>query len=371
LPALRPRAVAALIGLGAAALAGPARAHQASVAYSDITLDGRTVHYTLQVGNRDLYEAVGLERDRPVERAEAAAAAPRIAAYLAARVRVQNAGLDCPAAPRGQRIIDKSDGFFIAVTLDYGCRRTLADVVITYDLFFDLDPRHQGLARVVAAGDVRDHVFRAGARVLMLDHPVGLADHVRDYFLLGVEHIFTGYDHLAFLFGLLLIAAARGLSGGLRYILGIVTAFTVAHSVTLIAAGLGLVRLSSSVVEPAIALSIAYVAVENLVVPEPRRRWLLTFGFGLVHGFGFASVLADIGLPPRGLVLSLVSFNVGVEAGQLAVVTAVAPLLLWLVPRLRGQAAARRWGSVALLVMASFWFFERVLHKSWLGGRLG
>jgi hydrogenase/urease accessory protein HupE len=348
-------------------------AHQASVVYSELVAEGRTLHYTFQISNADLYEAVGVGRDRPVARDEVARASGRVLAYLAARVTVENASLPCEAVPEGLTLADKADGFFAVAQIEYRCKRTLADVVVRYDLFFDVDPRHQGLARVVVNGQTSEHVFRDGARELHLARPVGILDHARDYFLLGVEHIFTGYDHLAFLFGLLVIASARGLRGGLRYILGIVTAFTVAHSFTLIAAGLGWVRLASRIVEPAIALSIAYVALENLALGdrEPRRRWLLTFGFGLIHGFGFASVLRDIGLPPRGLVLSLVSFNIGVETGQLAVVAGVSPVLLWLVPRYRLQRGLRRWGSLLLLVLAAFWFFERVLQRSWLGGWLG
>jgi hypothetical protein len=141
--------------------------------------------------------------------------------------------------------------------------------------------------------------------------------------------------------------------------------------VTLIAAGLGWVRLPSRFVESAIALSIAYVAVENLAVREPKHRWLLTFFFGLVHGFGFASVLAEIGLPPSGVIPSLVSFNVGVELGQLTVVCAVAPILLWVVPRYKLSERVRTWGSIALVLMSSYWFFERVLGKVWLRGWLG
>jgi hydrogenase/urease accessory protein HupE len=286
-------------------------------------------------------------------------------------VTVQNEDVRCVPRTASLSLLPKTNGFFAVPTLHYDCRRTLGDVVVHYDLFFDVDPRHQGLARVETKAGTREHLFRADHRELRLSQPVTIVDHARDYFLLGVEHIFTGYDHLAFLFGLLVIAAARGLKRGLVYVLGIVTAFTLAHSFTLIAAGLGWVRLPSQVVEPAIALSIAYVAVENLVVAEPRRRWLLTFGFGLVHGFGFASVLAEVGLPKEGLLLSLLSFNVGVELGQIAVVGAVSPILLWLVPRLRAAATVRRWGSAVLLFLAVFWFFERVLGRSWLGGRLG
>ena len=327
---------------------------------------------TVEISNADLYEAVGATRDRAVDKPETLAARARVLDYVAARIHVRNAGADCPATPRDLRLQDKSDGFFAVADLAYACKRTAAQLAIEYDLFFDLDPMHQGLARVqLPDGSERQHVFRGGNRTLDLERPLTLADNLRDYLVLGMEHIFTGYDHIAFLCGLLLVAAARGMRRGLRYVLAIVTAFTVAHSVTLIAAGLGWVRLSPRLVEPAIALSIAYVAVENLVVAEPRGRWLLTFGFGLVHGFGFASVLSEIGLPPSGVVPSLVSFNVGVELGQLTIVLAVAPIILWLVPR-HGQAArVRRAGSVVLLLLSSLWFFERVMNRMLLGGWLG
>jgi HupE/UreJ protein len=330
------------------------------------------VRVTLQIGNRDLYEAVGVDKDRAVDRAEVERARDRLLAYVADRVHVKNGEADCPAQARDLDFADKVDGFFAVTRVDYVCKRTAADVTVEYDLFFDLDPMHQGLARIALPGQPeRQHVFRGAARTLRLAQPVSLVDNVRDYVLLGMEHIFTGYDHLAFLCGLLLVATAYGLRRGLRYILGVVTAFTVAHSVTLIAAGLGWVRLPSRFVESAIALSIAYVAVENLAVRDPKHRWLLTFFFGLVHGFGFASVLAEIGLPPSGVIPSLVAFNVGVELGQLTVVCAVAPILLWLVPRYGLSARVRTVGSALLLCASTFWFFERILGKVWLRGWLG
>ena len=223
-------------------------------------------------------------------------------------------------------------------------------------------PRHQAFARLHLDDGEREHLFRQGSRTLELAHRVGLFEQLRDYLLLGVEHIFTGYDHLAFLFALLIIAARREFAASVRYVLTIVTAFTAAHSITLIASGLGLIVVPSRIVEPAIALSILYVAIENLVISEPRHRWLATFGFGLVHGFGFASVLGEIGLPARGLVASLLSFNVGVEVGQLAVVVCALPLL-----RLATKAGmstydrvVRRAGSAVLAAMAIFWFFQRI-----------
>ena len=140
------------------------------------------------------------------------------------------------------------------------------------------------------------------------------------FFRLGVEHILTGYDHILFLFALIL----RG--GRLRSLLGIVTAFTVAHSITLALAVLGVVVVPSRIVEPVIALSIAYVALENIFRRRAASgRWVVSFVFGLVHGFGFAGALLELGLPPSGLIGSLVFFNLGVEAGQAMIVAAAVP----------------------------------------------
>jgi hypothetical protein len=388
---------------------GVARAHQSSVVYLEIAPEGREVAVTFQIANLDLGPIFGV--DRAVEKSEV----KPVFDYLATHVSVDNDGFACEPRDEGQTLLDRADGFFAVAKIRWSCKRTLANARLVYNLFFDIDPRHQGLARVGSD----QHVFRNDARELKFSRTVTLWDHVRDYLILGIEHIFTGYDHLAFLFGLLVVASWERLRGGLRYVLGVVTAFTVAHSITLVSAGLGWVRLSPRLVEPAIALSIAYVAVENLVVAEPRFRWLLTFGFGLVHGFGFASVLRDIGLPPRGLVLSLLSFNVGVELGQLAVVAMVAPalwlfarwrfegkqlaglaalsalavailsrfdlplvslaavavggpilILVWL-PRIGYRRTIRTGGSIILLLLSTLWLFERVLQRSFFGGWLG
>src|SRR5205823_14309353 len=124
--------------------------------------------------------------------------------YLASRVTVTNEGHACEPEPGALSFLDKAEGYFAVATLDWACKRTAADVRVRYDLFFDSDPRHQGLARITLPGQSEtQHVFRADARELALSQPVGLVDHVRDYLILGIAHIFTGYDHLAFLFGLL------------------------------------------------------------------------------------------------------------------------------------------------------------------------
>jgi hypothetical protein len=324
-----------------------ALSHQSSVVYSEIVATGRDVEVTLQIANTDLYEALGLKQDRSATLEEAQAGTARLASYLVARLEVKNHGYACELepflGPDEHSFLDKDNGFFFVQRLHYHCMRSLEEAEVIYNLFFDLDPRHQGLARVRTLGKDgmvdTEHVFRNQSRSLQLGHPLSVLDNVRDYLVLGVEHIFTGYDHLAFLFGLLIIAAAAGIPQaggerfgssmrrGLGYVVRIVTAFTIAHSVTLCASALGWVVLPSRFVESFIAVSIGYVALENILRPEPQHRFLLTFTFGLVHGFGFASVLKEVGLPKKGLLLSLVSFNIGVELGQLAVVALGFPVL--------------------------------------------
>jgi hydrogenase/urease accessory protein HupE len=178
-----------------------------------------------------------------------------------------------------------------------------------------------------------------------------------NFLSLGVRHILTGYDHLLFLFGLLVVA--RGFVAALN----IITSFTIAHSITLAVATLHLVQIPSRIVEPLIAASIVFVGVENLLRGDiPNARRMVAFGFGLIHGFGFASALreAGIGSGPGGIVLPLFSFNLGVELGQI-MVAAVALPIIW---KLRENAMfVARWApacSAVVVLLGSFWFVERV-----------
>jgi hydrogenase/urease accessory protein HupE len=174
---------------------------------------------------------------------------------------------------------------------------------------------------------------------------------------MGVKHIWTGYDHLLFLFGLLIVT--RNFSSSVK----IITCFTIAHSITLAVATLSLVQISSRIVEPLIAASIVYVGIENLLRgDDPKGRWLLTFAFGLIHGFGFASVLRELGVGAdgRGIALPLVSFNLGVELGQVAIAALALPVIWQL--RSRPQFV-RQWVpacSVLVAVLGSYWFVQRV-----------
>jgi hydrogenase/urease accessory protein HupE len=175
-----------------------------------------------------------------------------------------------------------------------------------------------------------------------------------DFVRLGVEHILTGYDHLLFLVALL--ATARGLWSVVR----IVTAFTLAHSVTLTVGALGIVTIPDRIIEPLIAATIVWVALENLFAAEPdRRRWIWSFGFGIVHGLGFASALGELGLKGAALVRGLLGFNLGVEIGQLLFVAIFLPAQMWL-SRGRGAQLTPRIASLTVAVIGTYWLVERI-----------
>jgi hydrogenase/urease accessory protein HupE len=199
------------------------------------------------------------------------------------------------------------------------------------------------------------------APAFVVEAPAGAFAVARTYLVLGIEHILAGFDHLLFVLALLLIVR-----GGLR-IVATVTAFTVAHSITLVAATLGWVHVPGPPVEATIALSIAFVAAEVVhgLRGKPgltaRAPWFVAFGFGLLHGLGFAGALAEVGLPQNAIPVALLMFNVGVEIGQLMFVTAV--LLLLALARRRNwtlPAATELAMPYAIGTIAMFWVIERV-----------
>ena len=221
---------------------------------------------------------------------------------------------------------------------------------------------HRTALTLKDAGDkvLRTEVLTAAANSLEAEGASGRSSSFWGFLKLGVEHILTGYDHLLFLFGLLI--ACRRFSTAAK----IVTCFTLAHSITLALAALDVVRLPGRVVEPLIAASIVFVGVENIVRRgEPGWRWALTFALGLVHGFGFAGALKEAGLGAGGasLLVPLFSFNLGVELGQVGVAALLLPLL-W---KLRDVPAFERHGrivlSAAVALAGAYWFVTRLFDS--------
>ena len=240
------------------------------------------------------------------------------------------------------------------VEIDFTCDASHGRLDIIEDWRAFLDEHYQTLGNLRTPSGEQQVIFGEESRSVTVDIDRTVATGWFDFVKLGIEHILTGYDHLLFLVALL--ATARGAWSVVR----IVTAFTLAHSVTLSVAALGMVTIPDRIIEPLIAATIVWVALENLLSAEPdRKRWVWSFGFGLVHGFGFASVLGELGLKGATLVRGLVGFNVGVEIGQLIFVAVFLPALMWL-SRGRGARLTPRIASLAVAAIGTYWLVERI-----------
>ncbi len=242
-----------------------------------------------------------------------------------------------------------------AIEIDFTCEASHGRLDITEDWSAFLGEHYQTLGNLRTTSGERQVTFGETSRTASVDIDRTAATGWFDFVRLGVEHILTGYDHLLFLVALL--ATARGTWSVVR----IVTAFTLAHSVTLSIGALGIVTISDRIIEPLIAATIVWVALENLFAAEPdRRRWIWSFGFGLVHGLGFASALGELGLKGVTLVRGLVGFNLGVEIGQLLFVAVLLPAQVWL-SRGRGAWLTPRLASLAVALIGTYWLVERIL----------
>jgi hypothetical protein len=247
-------------------------------------------------------------------------------------------------------------GTHSTVKLTYTWTKEPRDVLIDYNVFLPGASTASCLATILQDGETQTFVFTPENRTLALEQgQAPFWSRVSSFIVLGVEHILTGYDHLLFLLALL------ALGGSFSYLLKVVTAFTVAHSVTLTLATLDIISLPPRLIESFIALSIAYVAAENLWRKREkaeRWRWGLTFAFGLIHGMGFAGILQEMAIPKPSLVASLVSFNIGVELGQLAFMSA-AFLVLTLFKRFSLDKVIRYGASLTAVAAGMYWFIER------------
>jgi hypothetical protein len=321
---------------------------------ADIVIAERQVEIALSANLFELDLVLTLDRNlnATVEPDELEVNRAEILDYLRRTVSVSAAGEALPLEAGRFTIGRGADGkALFESTLRFSSARPLGNVVIRCEPLGDLGADHTTLARITAGGRTEQFAFRRG---VAYEAGADALDRFAQFLRLGTVHIFTGYDHLAFLVGLLLTG------GGFVRLLKIVTAFTVAHSVTLSLAALGVVAIPAAVVEAGIALSIVWVALENLFWPYLDRRWLVSFLFGLVHGFGFAAILAEMRLGASALAASLFSFNLGVELGQAAIVLTVVPVLAW-VARTRAHQVTTRSLSALLLSLGLFWLWERVL----------
>lgn len=382
-----------------------ASAHKASDAYLHLQGGAGVTSLRIDVALRDLDVALDLDSDGDGKLTwlEVRSAWPLIERYLITRVDVAG----CPLAAIARVLERRVDGVYAALTLQSMCNPSTPPV-IRYGVMDDVDPTHRGIARIEWGG--KPHALRvlvpeavrvspvvvatvpdpsADAQVLTEKGQVAPAATIDSqavpsasttstaalqFVREGFRHILTGYDHVLFLICLLLPSVLRRTNEGwqpvtrlkqaLLPVIGIVTAFTVAHSMTLALAATGTITLSPTYIEPAIAVTIVLAALDNLWPVFRGRRVWVAFFFGLIHGFGFASVLAELNLPVGEFAWALFQFNLGLELGQVLIVTVVATLLFLLRARRVYTPVFLRGGSVLAMSIALVWFVERVANVS-------
>ena len=368
-----------------ALLAGTAAlAHKPSDSYLSLEVRDAVVAGQWDIALRDLEFAIGLDADGngEITWGEVKARHAEVASYALARLAVTGDGAACPLKPVEQLADNHSDGAYAVLRFTATCPQPPRALGVSYRLFFDLDPQHKGLLRLAYTGQTRTAIFtpETGQQSFALVAPSLLAQFA-DYLVEGIWHIWTGYDHILFLISLLLPAVVlrrqeRWLPVGTFReafidVLKVVTAFTVAHSITLSLATLGVMRLPARISESAIAASVVVAALNNLFPVIGGRRWVVAFCFGLIHGFGFANVLADLGLPQGTLALALVGFNLGVEVGQLAIVAGFLPLAYALRQSWFYRRLVLLGGSAAIAGLAGMWFVGRAFDVKFLPAYLG
>ncbi len=372
---------AAFVFLVLATAAGLALAHKSSDSYLQLDARPGQLDVRWDIALRDLDIALDLDSndDGQLTWGEVKAAWPRIESYALPRLAIAG----CELRPTGRGLERRNDGAYAVLYLTSPCTLAAAPS-IRYSLFAEVDPTHRGLAKIQRPGQPVALVMldpsttvgspSAASASSIVSRPVQ-ADPSRWAFLIeGARHILTGYDHILFLICLLLPAVLRRTPQGwqpvdkasqaILPILGVVSSFTVAHSITLGLAALKIVSLPSWFIDPAIAATIVLAALDNIAPIFPVRRIVVAFCFGLIHGFGFATVLSELNLPTADFAWALLQFNVGLEIGQLVIVVIVTAVLFGLRDWPRYRLLVVRAGSFAAMVFAALWFVERTANVS-------
>jgi HupE / UreJ protein len=351
-----------------------AQAHIASNGFLNLNVDRSQVAGALELTIRDGELAVGLDHDGDgkVTWGELRGSQEALQRYVQGHLHLAGDAAQCRMQFSPVEVNERVDGRYLWLPFAADCGGVFKRLSIEYQVLDVEDPSHRGLLTLSANGATQTAVLGGAsqARLFDLEHPSPWPAFI-EYLHAGVWHIWSGIDHLLFLLSLLLPAvlvrrqnrweAVPMAAPAFANIVKVVTAFTLAHSITLSLAAFDVIRLPGRLTESVIAASIIVAALNNVFPRVTEGRWRIAFAFGLLHGFGFASVLAEMGLPKDARLVSLIAFNLGVEAGQLAVVLAVMPLAYVL----RSTAFYRRgvmpWGSSAIAALALVWFVQRAV----------
>ncbi|HKE94060.1 MAG TPA: HupE/UreJ family protein [Povalibacter sp.] len=350
-------------------VAGSVQAHTAGTSFLALHAQrDASIHAAWDFDVRDLHQLLGLDRDADgvITWGEMQSRDADIRTLVLARTRLRDGDRDCSlVAQEPLALADHGEGPYARLGLTFSCPQGAGQLTLDPSGWFEFDPGHRALLEYEAADGSRTQAILsrdAAQWQVQESHASRLARFLAE----GIRHLLTGYDHLAFL-GVLLLALVRRSRGAvavplkvtLRRALGVITAFTIAHSLTLGLAATGLVRLPSQPVEVAIALSVLVAALLNLRQGAADHGWKLAFAFGLVHGLGFATALAELASGRIDL-LALAAFNIGIEAAQIAIAAAAVPLMWWLFRSGRSERIGVPLASLCVAGLAAVWIGLRI-----------
>ena len=350
-------------------------AHKPSDSYLALNVEGKHVQGQWDIALRDLDYAMGLDTndDGNITWSELRERKEAVYAYALNRLAITADKKNCPLKPADILVDKHSDGHYAVLNFQAACLADVHQLSIAYRLFFDIDAQHRGLLKLTRNERTDTAIFSPDRKQVefALNSVRKPWQELLNFAYEGVWHIWMGYDHILFLLSLLLPAALVRENSGWRPkqrfsqafwdVLAVVTAFTLAHSITLSLAVLGYISLPTRWVESAIAASVVIAALNNIYPIFVHRRTWFAFSFGLIHGMGIASVLLDMGLPDGQRVLSLLGFNLGVEVGQLAIVSIALPLITLFSQYRYYPELVMKLGSACIAIVALFWLAERSL----------
>lgn len=368
------------VALAALALtAGVAHAHSGSTAYLQAEVEANRVQLRADYALRDLDDALGVDADDngQLTWGELQAAAPALLGYLTPRLQVAGDGAACALTASPEvKVTDHADGPYAVFQFSAQCTAVPSEWQLTDSALFEFDASHRALVRWQQDGHSSSATLTPQQQTLTLRGARSGWATLREYMHEGLAHVWSGWDHMLFIAGLFLPAALRRegkrwqpvqrLGPALADAVKLVTAFTIAHAITLCLTALGVVSLPTRLVESLVALSVVFAGLNNLVPMASRvALFALAWVFGLIHGTAIAGALLELGLPTSGRLLALLGFNIGVEAAQLLLVAGLVPLAFAL-RHWRGYQPAVLWPGSALVALAGLvWLINRAFEMGW------
>lgn len=349
-------------------------AHKSSDSYLSVDVEKSEISLRWDIALQDLQNVMNLDLngDRNIQWSELKQTKESVFAYSLARLQLSSSTNQCQIIPGNIKVNQRSDGHYVVLYAHATCDVEIEMLSIHYELFFDVDVQHRGLLKLVSNGVESSFAFSPEVSRKSFDFEKSYTgDSFFRFLSEGVWHIWIGFDHILFLLSLLLPAVLfqyqkkwQGIDSfpyALMEVIKIVTAFTIAHSLTLSLVMMGAISLPVMWVESVIAFSVIIAAANNLRPFVTKKRWILGFVFGLIHGFGFANVLSELELSNNTLFATLLGFNVGVELGQLAIVLVFMPIAYLLRNGWFYQNIVFKLGSVSIASLGFIWLIERTI----------